>query len=212
LIQFPYAIKRATFCRCHFTILGLSFLFAFFSSERFISVSLLLLTCKPLEAYFVGVLHMSLSTGYLTSKQKLIWNLKNTGLQEASIARELKVTRQTVHKALDIANSKVQTSLEETAKINRIRIEKMDPVMGILVGYSTHFKTKALVTFSARNGVQIWYKHEGDCGSCEQLQTCREHLLSEAEERNVQLQENSAVMLPSELAKTLFTKLTGEKA
>jgi transcriptional regulator len=153
---------------------------------------------------------MSLSTGYLTSKQKLIWNLKSTGLQEASIARELKVTRQTVHKALDVANSKVYAALEETAKINRIRIEKIDPVLGILIGYSTHFKTRALVTFSAKNGVQIWYKHEGECGNCEQLQACRESLLAEARDRHVQLPENAVVLSPSELAKTLFSKLTGE--
>jgi transcriptional regulator len=155
---------------------------------------------------------MSLSAGYLTSKQKLIWNLKNTGLQEASIARQLKVTRQTIHKALNTANSKVYTSLEETARINKIRIEKIDPSQGILVGYSTHFKTAALVTFSARNGVQIWYKHEGDCRNCEQLQTCRESLLAEARDRNVPLPKDPAATLPSEFAKTLFTKLTGEGA
>jgi len=152
---------------------------------------------------------MSLSTGYLTSKQKAIWKLKNTGLQEASIARELRVTRQTVHKALNIANSKVYTSLEETAKINKIRIEKVDSSKGILVGYSPHFRTKALITFSAKNGVQIWYKHQGDCKNCEHLRTCRESLLAEARDRNVPVPESPSTLLPSEFAKTLFTKLTG---
>ena len=154
---------------------------------------------------------MSLSAGYLTPKQKLVWKLKNTGLQEATIARRLKVTRQTIHKALNTANSKVYTSLEETARINKIRIEKTDPSLGILTGYSTHFKTVALITFSAKNGVQIWYKHQGDCKNCEDLQTCRESLLAEARDRNVSLPENSTTALPSELAETLFTKLTGGK-
>ncbi|MEM3640772.1 MAG: HTH domain-containing protein [Candidatus Bathyarchaeia archaeon] len=74
--------------------------------------------CQPLKAY-IGVAPTALGTGYLTSKQKLIWNLKNAGLSEASIARKLNVTRQTIHKALDIANSKVYTALEEAAKINK---------------------------------------------------------------------------------------------
>ena len=154
---------------------------------------------------------MSLSTGYLTPTQKLIWDLKSTGLPEAGVARKLKVTRQTVHKALDIANSKVLASLEETAKINKIKIQTVNPNLGFLVGHSAHFQTKAIVTFSAKNGIQVWYRHEGDCKNCEQLQTCKETLLEEAKDRNVPLPENITSMLPSEFAKTLFSKITGEK-
>ena len=154
---------------------------------------------------------MSLSTGYLTPTQKLIWDLKSTGLPEAGVARKLKVTRQTVHKALDIANSKVLASLEETAKINKIKIQTVNPNLGFLVGHSAHFQTEAIVTFSAKNGIQVWYRHEGDCKNCEQLQTCKETLLEEAKDRNVPLPENITSMLPSEFAKTLFSKITGEK-
>src|SRR4030042_3898447 len=99
---------------------------------------------------------MSLSTGYLTPTQKLIWDLKSAGLPEAGVARKLNVTRQTVHKALDIANSKIAQSLEETAKINKIKIQTVNPATGILVGFSTHFKTRTLITFSAKNGIQVW--------------------------------------------------------
>ncbi len=154
---------------------------------------------------------MSLSTGYLTPTQKRIWDLKGTGLPEAGVARKLKVTRQTVHKALDIANSKVQASLEETAKINKIKIRTINPYLGFLVGYSAHFQTEAIVTFSAKNGIQVWYRHEGDCKNCEQMQRCKKALLEEAKDRNVPLLENTASMLPSEFAKTLFSRITGEK-
>lgn len=153
---------------------------------------------------------MSLSMGYLTPKQKLIWGLKSTGLPEASIARKLKVTRQTVHKALNVANLKVCASLEEAAKINKIKVEKVDPSKGILVGYSSHFKTKAFVTFSAKNGVQVWYKHEGDCEKCDQLPICRETLLAEAKDRKFLLPESASSMLPSKLAEALFSKIAGE--
>jgi transcriptional regulator len=154
---------------------------------------------------------MALSTGYLTSKQMHIWNLKNKGLSEASIARKFDVTRQTVHKALNVANAKISKALQETAKINKIKAETIDLANGILVGYSQEFKTTAMITFSARNGVQIWYRHDGDCENCDQLQTCRKALLAEAEERNIQLSENQNSMLPSRLAEILFSKISGER-
>lgn len=156
--------------------------------------------------------NVTLSTGYLTPTQKTIWDLKSTGIPEVSVARKLKVTRQTVHKALDIANSKIARSLEETAKINKIKIETVNPANGVLLGYSTHFQTKALITFSAKNGVQVWYKHEGDCQNCEQLQTCKETLLAEAKDRKIPVSENMAKMLPSEFSEILFSKLASEKS
>lgn len=148
--------------------------------------------------------------GYLTSKQRLIWSLKGNGLSEASIARRLKVTRQTIHKALYNANSKVYTALEEAGKLNRINVKTIDSTRGILAGYSPEFKTEALITFSARNGVQVWYRHEGDCKNCDQLQVCKETLLAEAKDRNIPLPENADSMLPSKLAEILFSKITGE--
>lgn len=153
---------------------------------------------------------MTLSMGYLTSRQKRIWHLKSKGLLQASIARRLNVTRQTVHKALNVANTKVAQALLETAKINKIRVKTVDHVNGILIGYSPEFKTTAMITFSARNGVQIWYRHEGDCENCDQLQVCRTMLLAEAEDRNIQLPENPNSMLPSKLAEILFSKIIGE--
>jgi len=153
---------------------------------------------------------MTLSMGYLTSKQKLIWNLKGKGFSEASIARKLDVTRQTVHKALNVAKSKVYMALEEAAKLNRIKIRTIDAAQGILVGYSQEFKTATIITFSARNGVQAWYRHEGDCENCDQLQVCREMLLAEAKDRNIQLPEDANSMLPSKLTDILFSKITGK--
>jgi len=152
---------------------------------------------------------VSLSMAYLTSKQKQIWNLKNNGLLEVNIARRLDVTRQTVHKALNIANTKISQALQETAKLNKIKIKTVDPANGILIGYSPEFKTDAMITFSARNGVQIWYRHKGDCENCDQLQACRTMLLIEMEDRNIQPMENLDLMLPSKLAEIIFLKIIG---
>lgn len=153
---------------------------------------------------------MSLITGYLTDKRKLIWDLRSKGFTEADIARKLKVSRQTVHKALDIANSKVSIALQEAAKINKIKTKILDPAKGVLLGYSPYFKTDALITFSAENGVQVWYKHEGDCNNCDQIQFCKEALLTEAKDRNIPLPENANSMPPSKLAEILFSKIIGE--
>ena len=153
---------------------------------------------------------MTLSLGYLTPKQKTIWDLKYKGLQEVNIARKLGITRQTVNKAVTTANSKIQDALTETAKINKIEIQTVDPTKGFLLGYSSHFKTKAFITFSAKNGVQVWYKHDGDCEKCSKLQTCRETLLIEAKDRNFLLLDDTRNILPSKLAEALFAKIIGE--
>src|SRR5665648_774212 len=133
------------------------------------------LLCKSVDTYSRA--RMSLSLGYLTAKQKMIWDLKSSGQQEASIARKLNVTRQTIHSVLDTANLKIGEALTEVAKINKIEVETLDANRGFLKGYSNHFKTQAFVTFSAKNGVQVWYKHEGDYLKCKSLQQCRDCLL-----------------------------------
>jgi hypothetical protein len=154
---------------------------------------------------------MSLSAGYLTSKQRMIWGLKSKGQQEASIAKELKVTRQTVHKAISTANERINDALTEAAKLNNIEIQTLDTAKGFLSGYSPHFKTQAFVTFSAKNGIQVWYKHQGHCQTCSRLQTCREMLVSEANARNFLLTEDMNQISPSKLAEVLFSKILGEK-
>ena len=154
---------------------------------------------------------MSLSTGYLTPKQRLIWGLKCRGKQEATIARELKVARQTVHKAISTANTRIGDSLREAAQLNNIEIQTVDVPRGFLAGYSPHFKTQTFVTFSAKNGIQVWYKHEGNCKKCNRLQTCRDMLIAEATERNFLLTEDVNQIVPSKLADALFSKIAGDK-
>jgi hypothetical protein len=141
----------------------------------------------------------------------MIWGLKSTGLPEASIARKLDVTRQTVHKAVDVANVKIEEALEETARINKIEIQTINPTKGYLLGYSAHFRTQAFITFSAKNGIQVWYKHEGDCAKCSKINTCRETLLAEAKARNFLLLDDTSKILPSKLAEALIRKIMGEE-
>jgi hypothetical protein len=153
---------------------------------------------------------MALSLGYLTPKQTQLWDLKSSGVPEATIARRLNITRQTVHQTIGTANTKIAEALEETAKINKIETQKLFPEKGFLMGYSVHFKTPVFITFSAKNGIQVWYKHEGDCEKCRKLQTCRETLLAEARDRNFLIIEDPSKISPSKLAEALFSKIAGE--
>ena len=154
---------------------------------------------------------MSLTTAYLTSNQRLVWTLKSEGLTEAAIGRKLDIKRQTVHKALNVANQKILQALEETAKINKIDIRTVSPTQGYLVGYSSHFDTEAFVTYSPKNGVQIWYKHEGHCKKCGRVSTCRETILEEARERKLSFKEDTSKTPPSKLAEILFSMIVGER-
>ncbi|MCW3997340.1 MAG: hypothetical protein NWF10_02065, partial [Candidatus Bathyarchaeota archaeon] len=54
-----------------------------------------------------GGMSLNLTMGYLTSNQRRIWSLKSKGFTEASIGRKLDIKRQTVHKALNVANQKI---------------------------------------------------------------------------------------------------------
>ncbi|MGD6805881.1 MAG: hypothetical protein ACQCN4_02860 [Candidatus Bathyarchaeia archaeon] len=153
---------------------------------------------------------MALSLGYLTPKQRQLWDLKSGGMPEASIARKFKITRQTVHQTIGTANIKIAEALEETAKINKIETQKLFPEKGFLMGYSAHFKTQVFITFSAKNGIQVWYKHEGDCEKCQKLQTCQEMILAEAKDRNFLLLDDTSKISPSKLAEALFSKIAGE--
>jgi hypothetical protein len=136
--------------------------------------------------------------------------MKRRGFLEAGIARELDISRQTVHKAADVADSKVSQALMETARLNKIKVRVVNPAIGILSGFSSEFKTLVIITFSAKNGVQVWYKHEGDCENCDYLENCRKTLLAEMEERNIQLPKSLESMPPTKISEFLFQRLTEE--
>ncbi len=55
--------------------------------------------------------------------------MKRRGFLEAGIARELDISRQTVHKAADVADSKVSQALMETARLNKIKLRVVNPAI-----------------------------------------------------------------------------------
>ena len=148
---------------------------------------------------------MGLRFGYLTPKQWKYWSLRRSGLTQAEISREMEVTRQTVNKTFNAIDSSVSRALLDAAQINRVEISRLDPEKGFLVGRSPSLGMDVLITFSERNGIQLWYRGESDCAECNVRNSCKQKLFIEAEDRNIQLPEKAEDKEPSELADILFT-------
>lgn len=143
---------------------------------------------------------MSLRLGYITPKQRLALSLKSERYMEAGIGRKLNIKRQTVHKALNIANMKIQ-ALRETAKIKMIETQTVSPNQGYLTGYSPHFDTESFVTYSSRNDIQICYPCEGNCTRCNRANKCRKTLSKKLETERRSLRKTLAKCLHPNLLK-----------
>jgi transcriptional regulator len=146
----------------------------------------------------------------LTDRQLLLWRMRLRGMSISEIASRLGISRQAVHKGLQAAENKVYKALVSVAAASKIEVRRIDVEKGVLVGWSPWLKTDVYITFSSRNGVQIWFRHEGDCKTCPLREECIRILLSEADERGIKLPSPDE-MEPSQLADILFEKILEER-
>lgn len=137
-------------------------------------------------------------------RQFEFWRLRRDGLANVNIADRFRISRQAVSKAVRTMDGKVGETLMEMARANRIAVETMDPHMGVLFGRSAPLGVAAVVFISARHGVQVWYEHEGDCGTCSQYTQCIELLWDFADELKIPLESTDD---PTRMADELFAKL-----
>lgn len=151
-----------------------------------------------------------LPTAYMTDRQLEIWSLHLKGLSKAEIGRRLGVTRQAVYDAEGVMLEKVEHALVHSAESNMIEPEYIDPTQGVLLGRNPVNNRKVIITFSPRNGVQTWHYQNPDCSICKWVSRCRERLIMEAEERNIQLSHEEKGLSPSELANVIFSSLIPE--
>ena len=154
---------------------------------------------------------MSRTVNYLTNSQRDIWSLSKKGLTQTKIASRLGVSRQAIHKTLNQANERVLGALLDTAQINKLDIKKVDPSKGVLVGYSPGFHSKVFVIYNAKNGVQLWYEHNGQCEGCQKREDCTQKLLETAKEWEIDLTVEEEKLPPTLLAEKLFSEVTGTK-
>ncbi len=137
-------------------------------------------------------------------KQFGFWVLRRKGTANITIAQLLGISRQAVSRGLRHMDEKVDTALRDMAIANQILIEKINSEQGILLGRSIPFNTAAIIFVSSKHGVQVWYEHDGDCGSCPRYNECIELLGDYAAELGIKIRKTSD---PTVMAEELFTKV-----
>ncbi|WP_319579093.1 hypothetical protein [uncultured Methanospirillum sp.] len=137
-------------------------------------------------------------------KQFGFWAMRRSGTPNITIANLVGVSRQAVSRALLTMDKKIETALGEMAHANQITVETLNVERGILIGRSIPFNAKAIVFVSAKHGMQVWYEHEGDCGSCERFTDCIELIWDYAEELGFSIEKTDD---PTKMADELFKKV-----
>nr|WP_319377467.1 hypothetical protein [uncultured Methanoregula sp.] len=137
-------------------------------------------------------------------KQFGFWALRRGGESNIAIANRFGISRQAVSHALLQMNEKIGSTLAEMAQANQISVEKINPERGILIGRSIPFQTAAIIFVSEKHGVQVWYEHDGDCGSCQRYTECIELLWDYATELGIRIRKTAD---PTKMAEELFEKV-----
>ncbi|MFA4824962.1 MAG: hypothetical protein WC593_07355 [Methanoregula sp.] len=137
-------------------------------------------------------------------KQFGFWKMRRNGSPNIVIANVLGISRQAVSKALLVMDGKIESALLEMAHANQIAIEKINAERGILLGRSIPFQTAAIIFVSEKHGVQVWYDHEGNCGTCQRYTECIELLWDYATELGIRIEKTAD---PTKMAEELFTKV-----
>ncbi|MFQ5979623.1 MAG: hypothetical protein ACE5OZ_15960 [Candidatus Heimdallarchaeota archaeon] len=89
--------------------------------------------------------------------------------------------------------------------MNKISLDLISEQLGYARGQSHMFDVPAYITFSPKNGVQVWYEDKGECVTCEKYNFCRQVIIQEFKERNLKLETPS--LQPTLLVEALIAKL-----
>ena len=142
---------------------------------------------------------------YPTEKQVEIWFLKRNKISGKKIAEQKDISTAFVSKSFVEAKKRIRSLLEETAKSNKIALSLINESIGFAKGFNHTFNVKAYITFSPKNGIQVWYDHLGECTVCERYGQCRKIILQEYKERNMKI--DNPQLRPTDLGKELFELL-----
>jgi len=137
-------------------------------------------------------------------KQFGFWKMRRNGSSNITIANLLGISRQAVSRALLVMDEKIESTLREMAQANQIAIEKINTERGVLIGRSIPFQTAAIIFVSEKHGMQVWYEHDGDCGSCQRYTECIELLWDYATELGIRIEKTAD---PTKMAEELFKKV-----
>ncbi len=158
----------------------------------------------------LSTLFVCVALNPLTRKQSQFWELRDRGLNLSQIARLLGITRQSVSKTLIQADRAVRETMTDVAQAYKITVYRVNQEKGILSGYSKALGSSIFMTFSPKEGLNVWYKHSGSCRGCEKEEECRRVILGEAERLGIPLSDISPPETyphgapPARLAERLF--------
>jgi hypothetical protein len=137
-------------------------------------------------------------------KQFAFWKMRRNGVPNITIAHSLGISRQAVSRALQLMDSKIESTLREMAHANQIEPESINTERGVLLGRSIPFQAPAIIFVSEKHGIQVWYEHDGDCGSCTRYTGCIELLWDYATELGIKIEKTAD---PTKMAEELFAKV-----
>jgi len=140
----------------------------------------------------------------MDEKQFVFWKMRRNGTPNITIANLLGISRQAVSKALLVMDGKIESALRDMARSNQIMIDKINAERGILLGLSIPLQTAAIIFVSEKHGVQVWYDHDGDCGTCQRFTECIELLWDYATELGIRIEKSAD---PTKMADELFEKV-----
>jgi len=132
------------------------------------------------------------------------WTMRRRGSANIAIANLLGISRQAVSKALHAIDGKIESALRDMARANRIQVVKIDVERGVLFGRSIPFQTPAYIFVSEKHGMQVWYEHDGDCGSCDEYTRCIEFIWDFAAELGITITKTRD---PTKMAEELLAKI-----
>jgi len=138
---------------------------------------------------------------YPTKQQTLIWLRRRQKDRPSEIAKDLKLSRPFVSMEQKTAENRIKKLIEHTASVNRVKIDRLSARYGIAEGYCHAYDSQTYIVFSPKIGVQNWYVHEGECGTCDLEAQCTETLRTLAEEWEIGIPPG---MPPTELGVYLF--------
>jgi len=138
---------------------------------------------------------------YPTKQQSLIWLRRRKKDRPSEIAKDLNLSRPFVSMEQKRAEGRIKKLMEHAASVNRVKINRLSARYGIAEGYCHAYDAQTFIIYSPKIGVQNWYVHQGDCGTCDLEDQCKETLRALAEEWEIGIPPG---IPPTELGVYLF--------
>ncbi|MHA1951243.1 MAG: hypothetical protein ACW99G_17175 [Candidatus Thorarchaeota archaeon] len=138
---------------------------------------------------------------YPTKQQSLIWLRQRQKDRPSEIAKDMNVSRPFVTMEQKRAEGRIRKLIEHAASVNRVKIERLSAQYGIAEGFCHAYDSQTYIVYSPKIGVQNWYVHEGECGTCDMEDQCTKTLRTLAEEWEIGIPSG---MPPTELGVFLF--------